>query len=135
VTGPDIPCVGAIVRHSDGRILVIQRDHPPAEGRWSLPGGRVEPGEDAEAAVVREVREETGLDVAVVREVGTVTRQAPSGGRFVIRDFLVSPIADRAPIAADDARDARFVTQDQLRALDTTDGLIEALQDWDLLPT
>jgi ADP-ribose pyrophosphatase YjhB (NUDIX family) len=135
VTDPDIPCVGAIVRHRDGRILVIQRGQPPAEGMWSLPGGRVEAGEGAEDAVVREIREETGLDVTVVREVGTVIREAPSGGRYVIRDFLVTPLTNEAPIAADDARDARFVTLEQLRALPTTDGLIDALHTWDQLPT
>lgn len=102
---------------------------------WSLPGGRVEPGEGAEEAIVREVLEETGLDVTVVREVGTVLRDAPSGGRYVIRDFLVEPIEETTPVAADDARDARFVTQQQLRALPTTEGLIEALDAWDLLPT
>jgi 8-oxo-dGTP diphosphatase len=135
VTGPDIPCVGAIVRDRAGRILLIERGQPPAEGMWSLPGGRMEPGESAEEAIVREVLEETGLDVAVVREVGTVLRDAPNGGRYVIRDFLVAPIAEATPVAADDARDARFVTQQQLRALPTTDGLIEALDAWDLLPT
>ena len=135
MTGPDIPCVGAIVRDHAGRILLIQRGQPPAEGMWSLPGGRVELGESAEEAIVREVREETGLDVAVIREVGTVLRDAPGGGRYVIRDFLVEPIVHTTPIAADDARDARFVTQEQLRALPTTDGLIEALHTWDLLPT
>ncbi len=135
MTDPDIPCVGAIVRHRDGRILVIQRGQPPAEGMWSLPGGRVEAGEGAEDAVVREIREETGLDVTVVREVGTVIREAPSGGRYVIRDFLVTPLTNEAPIAADDARDARFVTLEQLRALPTTDGLIDALHTWDQLPT
>jgi ADP-ribose pyrophosphatase YjhB (NUDIX family) len=102
---------------------------------WSLPGGRVEPGEGAEEAIVREVLEETGLDVTVVREVGTVLRDAPGGGRYVIRDFLVELIVHTAPIAADDARDARFVTGEQLRALPTTDGLVEALHTWDLLPT
>lgn len=135
MTGPDIPCVGAIVQDRAGRILLIERGRPPAEGMWSLPGGRVEPGEGAEAAIVREVLEETGLDVTVVREVGTVLRDAPNGGCYVIRDFLVAPVTEITPVAADDARDARFVTLEQLQALAVTDGLIEALQAWDLLPT
>lgn len=135
MTGPDIPCVGAIVQDRAGRILLIERGRPPAEGMWSLPGGRVEPGEGAEAAIVREVLEETGLDVTVVREVGTVLRDAPNGGCYVIRDFLVALVTEITPVAADDARDARFVTLEQLQALAVTDGLIEALQAWDLLPT
>src|SRR5690606_15457197 len=56
-------CVGAVVMH-DGALLLVQRAHDPEAGSWSLPGGRVEPGEPLWEAVVREVREETSLDVA-----------------------------------------------------------------------
>src|SRR5260370_18836090 len=57
-----IPCVGAILTDG-GRILLIRRGHEPEKGRWSLPGGRIEPGETDQQALVREVREETGLEV------------------------------------------------------------------------
>jgi 8-oxo-dGTP diphosphatase len=127
---PDIPCVGAVVLDATGRILVVQRANEPAAGQWSLPGGRVEPGESARDAVVREVREETGIQITVIREVGTVVRDAPGGGRYVIRDFLGEPAREQAPIAADDAADARFVTEAELHALPTTAGLIEALTEW-----
>jgi 8-oxo-dGTP diphosphatase len=129
----DIPCVGAVVLDPTGRLLVVQRANPPAAGQWSIPGGRVEPGESALDAVVREVREETGLAIRVIREIGTVTRDAPAGGRYVIRDFLAEPITDQSPVAADDAADARFVTETQLRALPTTDGLLEALTEWQVI--
>ena len=84
----DIPCIGAVVFDDQGRLLLVQRANPPAQGLWSLPGGRQEPGETAEQGVVREVREETGLTVRVEQEVGTVVRQAPSGDDYVIRDFV-----------------------------------------------
>ena len=60
----DVLVVGAaVVRH--GRVLATRRTNPPeAAGRWEFPGGKVEPGEDAEDAVVREIREELGCDVA-----------------------------------------------------------------------
>ena len=58
-----IPCVGAIIRDPAGRLLLIKRGHDPEAGRWSLPGGRVEPGESDAQALVREMREETGLIV------------------------------------------------------------------------
>ena len=130
----DIPAVGAVVRDSKGRLLVILRGKEPARGCWSLPGGRVEPGETHEAAVVREVLEETGLAVRIVREVGTVRRHAPGGGTYVIRDFLAESTSDGVPTAGDDADDARWVTAQELAALPTSPGLIEALREWGLLP-
>lgn len=112
---------------------MVQRGQPPAEGLWSIPGGRVEQGEDAADAAAREVREETGIEIRIVREVGTVVRDAPSGGRYVIRDFLAVPTTPATPVAGDDARAARFVTENELRALPTTPGLIEALTEWQVL--
>ncbi|HTR52583.1 MAG TPA: NUDIX domain-containing protein, partial [Kofleriaceae bacterium] len=58
--------VGAFVFDAEGRVLVIERGHPPGEGLWSVPGGRLEFGETLAQAVAREVREETGL----IAEVG-----------------------------------------------------------------
>src|SRR5262245_49581335 len=53
-----VPCAGAVVLDSAGRLLLVRRAREPGRGRWSLPGGRVEAGETAAAAAVREVREE-----------------------------------------------------------------------------
>ncbi len=129
----DIPCVGAIVFDERGRLLLIRRAHAPAEGLWSIPGGRVEPGEDDIAATVREVREETGLDVRVVREVGTVIRDLPSGDRYVIRDFLAECAPGATPTAGDDASDAAFVDPADLHRYELSPGLVEALAGWGLL--
>ena len=131
----DIPCIGAVVFDDQGRLLLVQRANPPAQGLWSLPGGRQEPGETAEQGVVREVREETGLTVRVEREVGTVVRQAPSGDDYVIRDFVCGVRGDDAVVAADDAADARFFSVSELADLPTSEGLIEALNEWNLVTT
>jgi 8-oxo-dGTP diphosphatase len=130
---PDIPCVGAVVRDTAGRLLLVRRANPPAQGRWSIPGGRVEAGESHETAVIRELEEETGITGRVVREVGTIRRDAPSGGVYVIRDFLVEVDEESTPSAGDDAADARWFSDGELDGLETSDGLVETLVHWGLI--
>lgn len=128
-----IACVGAIVLDDARRILLIKRGQAPALGMWSIPGGRVEPGESHEVAVVRELLEETGLVGAVVREVGTVYRDAPSGGTYEIRDFLLTVLAGDLR-AGTDADDAAWFTRADLDVLPCSPGLVDALAEWDVLP-
>lgn len=131
--GSEVPCVGAIARDSDGRLLLIRRANLPAQGLWSLAGGRVEAGESWEDAVIREFREETGLSAVVDRHVGDVRRDAPDGRVYVIRDFLVAVVGATEPEAADDALDAAWFTAEQIRQLETSPGLVEALTAWGIL--
>ena len=132
----EIPCVGAIVRDGTGRLLVIRRGRPPGAGLWSIPGGRVEPGESLADAVHREVLEETGLQVDVERVAGAVVLPAASpADTYLVTDFFasVSPRDQAADaVAGDDASDVRWATRDELDALPTTDGLTAALGDWDV---
>lgn len=127
-----LPCVGAVVLDADGRLLMVQRARPPAVGTWSLPGGRVEAGEDDAAAVVREVREETGLDVAVGELVGTVERSPGAGIVYVINDYACQVVGGTLR-AGDDASDVRWCTPSEVRSLPTSPGLVEALEDWHVL--
>jgi 8-oxo-dGTP diphosphatase len=60
----------AIIPFPDNKILLIKRNTVPFKGYWALPGGRMEPGETVEQTIVREVKEETGLDVTIVGKVG-----------------------------------------------------------------
>jgi 8-oxo-dGTP diphosphatase len=134
VTGSEaIPCVGAVVFDDTGRLLLIRRANPPAKDTWSLPGGRVEPGESSEHAVVRELHEETGLTGILVKEVGSVERAAPGGGTYMIRDFLLSVPGSPAPLAGDDASEAGWFTVPEVRALHTSPDLVEVLNGWGLL--
>lgn len=127
-----VPCAGAIARDREGRILLVERGQEPAKGCWSVPGGRLEPGESWVAGALRELTEETGLVGTQPAFVGVVERDGPAGATYVIADFAMA--ADGVPIAADDAANARWVDRDALATLPLTEGLIEALADWDLLP-
>ncbi|MFC4004288.1 NUDIX hydrolase [Prauserella oleivorans] len=127
-----VRCVGGILHDDAGRLLLIQRAHEPGRGRWSLPGGRVEPGETDEAAVTREVAEETGLVVEPGALVGSVVR-----GPYVIYDYACTVRGGRL-LAGDDAADARWVDAAEFARLNhanaLTDGLVDTLRDWGVLP-
>jgi 8-oxo-dGTP diphosphatase len=121
--------VGAVVTR-DGQLLLVRRGHGPAAGEWSVPGGRVRLGEELHEAVVRETREETGLEVVVERFLGWVERI--DGGadphHFVILDFACAPLDPEQPVVAgDDAADAEWVDLDDLDGVPLVDGLLDFL--------
>lgn len=129
-----VPCVGALVHDDAGRLLVVRRGREPGRGRWSVPGGRVEPGETDVAAVAREVLEETGLHVTVGMRVGTVVREGLGGDLYDVRDYACSMAVATSPVAGDDADEVRWVTRAELDDLDLVDGLWETLEQWGMLP-
>ncbi|HEY8827823.1 MAG TPA: NUDIX domain-containing protein [Jatrophihabitantaceae bacterium] len=128
------PCAGGIVFDQAGRLLLIRRGHPPAQGSWSVPGGRCRPGESTPDACVREVAEETGLTVIVVRFAGHAELDGPTGSVYDIDDFLCAVVGGSLR-AGDDAEDARWVRRDELAGLDLAPGLLDALTGWDLMPS
>jgi ADP-ribose pyrophosphatase YjhB (NUDIX family) len=107
------------------RVLLIRRGRPPDEGLWSVPGGKLEPGETLAQAVAREVREETGL-VVEVGPLACVVERMGDGYHFVILDYLARVIGGSLT-AATDAAAARFVDDAELATLPTTEGLVDAL--------
>jgi 8-oxo-dGTP diphosphatase len=126
-------CAGGIVHDAAGRVLLVRRGNAPSAGSWSVPGGRCLPGESAADACVREVAEETGMTVEVVRLAGTVERPAPDGGIYVIDDFVCRVLGGELA-AGDDATDARWVSRAELAELRLVPGLVEALAGWGVLP-
>ena len=123
--------VGAICVR-DGRLLVVQRGRGAGIGKWSVPGGHLEPGETLAAAVAREVAEETGLTVTVGPLVGIAERIGPDW-HYVLLDFEAKPDASTDPVAGDDALAVAWVTRSELEALDRIGGLDEFLAEHGIL--
>lgn len=107
-----IIAVGAVVIN-DGKVLMIRRAKPPREGEWSIPGGRQDIGETVEEAVVREAKEETGLDVAVTGFLDVIDfiDRAPNGDmrfHYTLLDYAVDVMGGTLQ-AASDAKEAYFL--------------------------
>ncbi len=113
--------VGAIAIEGD-EILLIRRGHGPAAGEWSVPGGKVEPGELLASAVLRELEEETGVEAVCGPFVGWVERISDDH-HFVIMDFEVTVMSNHAPVAGTDATEAAWVPLNQLGELRLVEGL------------
>jgi len=126
--------VGAVVHDRAGRLLLIRRGRPPSQGRWSLPGGRVEAGETLAQAVEREVLEETGLAVRAGTPVGQI-RIPGDGIVYDVVDIACTMLhPEEVPVAGDDAEAVTFVDAGDLEGLDCTPMLIETLRGWGVLP-
>ena len=117
-----VECAGAVVRDEAGRLLLVRRGREPGAGLWSLPGGRIEPGETPAEAATREVFEETGLQVSVGRLLASIEI-----GDFVVHDFAATVVGGTLQ-AGDDAGDARWCSDDDAAALPLTPGLLDELR-------
>ena len=112
-----VPAVGALVIDG-GKVLLVRRKNPPARGEWSVPGGRVLPGETLQTAAEREVYEETGLNVRAgdpVFAFDLIERERDNSLRFhyVIVDLLAEYV-DGIPAPGDDAEEAQWVGPEEL---------------------
>jgi 8-oxo-dGTP diphosphatase len=130
--GKIVPCVGAVITDGAGRLLLVRRGHAPDLGLWSLPGGRVEAGETDAQALVRELREETGLVVRPTALLGSVERPGIADEVFLIRDYT-AVVTGGSLTAGDDAAAVRWVSAGELASLPLTSGLVETLASWGVL--
>ncbi len=125
--------MGAVINDRHGRLLLIRRGHEPGAGLWSLPGGRIEPGESDQQAVTREILEETGLRVDCGRLLGAAELPGPAGSVIDVRDYQAA-VTGGELAAGDDADDARWVTAAELDDLPLTPGLAGYLAAWGAYP-
>jgi ADP-ribose pyrophosphatase YjhB (NUDIX family) len=117
----------------DGKVLLVRRGNEPGRGKWSLPGGRIRFGERSEEAALREMREETGLEVRLRRVVDVVDVfwQSERGElleHFVIVDFEAEVIGGELR-PADDALDARWFSPEELKGLEMTESTRRFLEE------
>ena len=120
-------CVGAIAVN-DGRLLLIRRGRGPAAGEWSGPGGRVEWGETAAEAVVRELAEETAVEGVCDQLVGWVERIG-DGYHYVILDFAVTVLEPEKARAGSDAAEVAWVPLGDVPHRPLVEGLAEFLHE------
>jgi len=121
VTDYPRPTAGVVCLRGN-EVLLIKRGNPPRQGQWSLPGGRIEWGETSEAAAMRELVEETGVQARLLglidvvdgimtsRETGLITRH------YIMVDYAALWLAGE-PVAGDDAAEARFFDRDEALAI------------------
>jgi 8-oxo-dGTP diphosphatase len=124
---PQLAVSAAIFR--DDKILLVRRARSPADGFYSLPGGRVEFGETLHAALHREVDEETALKIEIAGLAGwrEVVPGTSGGGHYLIMSFAARWIAGEVALN-EELDDFRWLAPDAIGDLKLTDGLLEVIQ-------
>jgi ADP-ribose pyrophosphatase YjhB (NUDIX family) len=124
-TRPFLAVSAGIIR--DGRVLIVRRARPPAHGVYTFPGGVVELGETLEEAIVREVREETALEIEPVALAGFRQAIARDADGKIERHFVILPFAARwlggEPVLNEELAEAHWLRPPELAGLTTTEGL------------
>lgn len=126
-----VPAVGVVCFRGE-EVLLIRRGTPPRAGEWSLPGGRIEPGEPTQIAALRELREETRVEAELVGLVDVVDAIFNNrNGDLITRHYVLIDYAARwvsgTPIAGDDAAEARFFHLSELTSLNMWDETLRVI--------
>lgn len=128
-----VPAVGVVCLRDD-HVLLIRRGTAPRIGEWSLPGGRIEWGEGAAQAALRELQEETGVTaqlIGLIEVVDGVFRSRSSGAvtrHYVLIDYAARWLSGE-PIAGDDAADARFIPLCDIASLGMWDETVRIIRE------
>lgn len=129
VQRPQIALGAVVIR--DGELLMVRRGKDPGKGLWTVPGGRLEKGEYLQDALVREVREETGLEIEVGQLLGIF--EVIGDDHYVILDYLAEPVGKAKLRAGDDADEVAWMSLDKVHELECTPRFIETLTAWGVL--
>jgi len=130
---PDRPLVGVgVILVKDRQILLVKRGHEPNKGMWSIPGGLIKLGETAEEAAIREVREETGLEVSIGAVAGifnVIIKDSDSKIKYhyVIIDYIGEVVGGMLRPGTD-VTDARWFWLDEIGDVETSPTVKKALE-------
>lgn len=124
--------VGAVLFHKK-KVLLVKRGKAPAKGMWALPGGKILPGETMQQALIREIKEETGLEISVgemvyVFDVIEKDKKLNISYHYVIIDFECNYLNGKLK-AADDAEEAIWASEKMIRKLDVNEKTRTLLRD------
>jgi 8-oxo-dGTP diphosphatase len=109
-------CDGILIE--DGKILLIKRAAEPFKGEWALPGGRIDEGETAEQCLIREMKEETDLEVEPIKLIGIYSDPARDPRGVIAAAYLIRRLSGE-PKGGDDAGEARWFDLGELPPLCT----------------
>jgi 8-oxo-dGTP diphosphatase len=127
-----IPAVSGVILNENRKVLLVRRANPPALGEWSFPGGMVHLGEDLDEALVREIKEETGLVVRPGVLLSATSRIVHDDSKrilyhYVLLDYLCRVVSGKCA-AGSDAGDVQWVRISEVPSLRVTDGLIRIIE-------
>lgn len=113
--------VGAVIWNDRNEVLLVRRANPPLRDEWSLPGGKVEFGETLHDALTREIREETGVEIAILGVIDVAELVPDSGAgtgeqHYVLIDYCARALSGEA-VAASDASEARWFSPAEIDSL------------------
>jgi 8-oxo-dGTP diphosphatase len=114
-----------IILVENGKILLVKRGREPFKGEWAVPGGRIEDNETAEECAIREMKEETGVDVEIIRLTGIYSDPKRDPRGIIVAAFLVRRVGGEVK-AGDDADEAKWFELHSLPKLCTDHGKIVA---------
>jgi 8-oxo-dGTP diphosphatase len=132
-----VPIVKAAI-FQDGKLLIVQRakNEKVAGGTWECPGGKVEFGEDLETALIREVKEETGLNIDVIRILYASVYNSDPKKQFIILTYL-SSCDDHTVTLSNEHMNFQWVGKDQVKSLlapniirDFENNMVFSLKNW-----
>ena len=138
VTGPRVGA-SALVQREDGKIVLVKRSKEPGKGRWALPGGLTEYGEEVEETAVREVEEETGLNIKLLSLVGVydiigMDEKDQTRCHYVSICFKGKKIGGKLR-AGSDVKNVGWFSPLELKEEMLTEGTFKALKDTRILVT